>query len=44
VGTFSPGWWSLPGLKDQPIVPIGVKTRDKRLAVPLVRVGGFNQD
>jgi hypothetical protein len=41
VGTFSPDWWSLPGLKDQPIVSVGAKTQIKgqcdlwsRLVVP----------
>jgi hypothetical protein len=34
VGTFNPSWWSLPELKNQPIVSVGVKTQDKRSAGP----------
>ena len=44
VGTFNPGWWSLPGLKDQLLVPVGAKTRDKRPAEPLVPVGDSNRN
>jgi hypothetical protein len=44
IGTFCPGWWSQPGLKDQTLVPIGVKTRDKRPTGPLIPISGSNRD
>jgi hypothetical protein len=44
VETSSPGWWNLPELKGQPIVPVGGSNRDKRAAGPLVTVGGSNRN
>ena len=44
VGTFIPGWWSLSGLKGQPLVLVGATIRNKRPAGPLVSVGGCNWD
>jgi hypothetical protein len=43
MGTFSPGWWSLPGLKGHSVTPVGAPNRNKRAAGPLFPVGGSNR-